>query len=82
MPYPHLGRMMADEKKHDETVEGGAYLVNGVLVNAEGVPISKKEKAELKDLQAEQAETSKKAEDAAKDAKAETDEVVITKRTK
>lgn len=31
---------MTDAKRADETVEGGAYLVNGRWVNAHGEPIA------------------------------------------
>lgn len=36
----------AQEKKLDETVPGGRYLVNGVLVNADGEPVNDKKTKE------------------------------------
>ena len=36
----------AQEKKLDETIPGGEYMVDGVLVNSEGQPVSKKKKAD------------------------------------
>lgn len=31
-------------KKADETIAGGAYMVNGVLVNCDGEPVEAKKK--------------------------------------